>query len=286
MDVQDLKALRKQLEQYVSLYADCIKTAPSRQHLCRYVNGQVSDLERKNVEAIALDAGVPPRSLQEFLGIHRWDDAGVGTRVQHLVRERRVDENAKRARRPLQAFHIKDTRKGPVVWEARATRFFPWDDHLPGEQCWLIVARNVLTGEMKYFLSNAPKETALETMLHIAFSRAAIERLFQDSKGEVGLDHFEVRRYTAVMRHLILSMVSMLFLAEQTQRLRGGKSGLDDLPGPQSHRSATGSRHQRTRADPPTAQVAGEDPVLADAQHACCCQPPQAPVPGAEAIGY
>jgi len=451
MDVQDLKALRKQLEQYVSLYADCIKTAPSRQHLCRYVNGQVSDLERKNVEAIALDAGVPPRSLQEFLGIHRWDDAGVGTRVQHLVRDRhgdenaivpvdetsfqkkgnktagvqrqycgatgktdncvvsvhlgyvthdfqtlidsdlylpeawlsddercreagipdtvqfrtkpmialdllrraignrvqfkyvtadevhgrsvgfrrdvasmgliyvvevlpsqrgwlkrpavvrprirtrlasgarrsrRVDEIAKRARRPLQAFHIKDTRKGPVVWEARTTRFFPWDDHLPGEQCWLIVARNVLTGEMKYFLSNAPKETALETMLHIAFSRAAIERLFQDSKGQVGLEHFEVRRYTAVMRHLILSMVSMLFLAEQTQRLRGGKSGLDDLPGPQSHRSATGSRHQRTRADPPTAQVAGEDPVLADAQHACCCQPPQAPVPGAEAIGY
>jgi SRSO17 transposase len=410
MDVRDLKALRDQLDDYVNLYADCIKTAPSRKHLRTYVNGQISDLERKNVEAIALDAGVPPRSLQEFLGIHRWDEAVMGTRVQHLVQDRhgdenaivpvdetsfqkkgkktagvqrqycgatgktdncvvsvhlgyvtgdfqtlidsdvylpeawladeercreagipdtlqfrtkpmialdllrrtisngvrfkyvttdelygrsarfrrevasmgliyvvevpssqfgwirrpatvqptdtsrgagrpriktrlargarrcrRVDEIAKRARRPMQAFRIKDSDKGPVVWEARAMRFFPRDDGLPDEECWLIIARNVLDGEMKYFLSNAPKGTPVEVMLHVAFARSAIERLFEDSKGEVGLDHFEVRRYKAVMRHLILSMVSMLFLAEQTQRLRKKKPGLDDLPGPESH---------------------------------------------------
>ena len=91
MDVRDLKALRDQLGEYVSLYADCIKTAPSRKHLHTYVNGQISDLERKNVEAIALDAGVPPRSLQEFLGIHCWDEGLMRTRVQQLVQDRHGD---------------------------------------------------------------------------------------------------------------------------------------------------------------------------------------------------
>jgi len=43
----------------------------------------------------------------------------------------------------------------------------------------------------------------------------------QDKKGELGLSHFEVRTYQAVMRHLYITMVSHLFLARQTQRLRG-----------------------------------------------------------------
>ena len=145
---------------------------------------------------------------------------------------RRVDDIGKDCGRPKTAFHIKETDKGPVVWRAKAMRFLPWDDNLPADECWLIIARNVLDGETKYFLSNAPEDASIELMLHIAFSRSAVERLFEDSKGEVGLDHFEVRRYKAIMRHLIVSMVSMLFLAEQVQRLGGKKSRLDDLPSP------------------------------------------------------
>ena len=33
--------------------------------------------------------------------------------------------------------------------------------------------------------------------------------------------HFEVRRYRPVMRHLVLSMVSLLFFCEEVARLRG-----------------------------------------------------------------
>jgi SRSO17 transposase len=49
------------------------------------VNGQLGPLERKSVEPIALDAGVPPRSLQEFLSLHRWDHEKVRRRVKELV---------------------------------------------------------------------------------------------------------------------------------------------------------------------------------------------------------
>ena len=128
--------------------------------------------------------------------------------------------------------------KGQVVWEARIVRFHPSEDGLPGEECWLIVARNVLTGEMKYFLSNAPEDTPAEVLLHVAFSRWHIERVFEQAKGQVGLDHFEVRHYLPLMRHLILSMVSLLFLVQETQRLRGKKPALDCAPGSRRHRSA------------------------------------------------
>ena len=120
-------------------------------------------------------------------------------------------------------YHVKNTEKGPVVWEARTVRFHPHEDDGAGDEQWLIVARNVLTGEVKYFLSNTPEATPREAILHVAFTRGEVEHLFHEAKGEVGLGHFEVRGYKPVMRHLTLSMVSLLFLSEEVRRLRGKK---------------------------------------------------------------
>jgi SRSO17 transposase len=128
-------------------------------------------------------------------------------------------------------FHVKDTGKGPVVWQARAKRFCLWENKAAGQEGWLVVARNVVDGEIKYFFSNAPASTPLAELLRIAFSRWVIERLFEDAKGAVGLSHFEVRRYLPLIRHLILSMVSLLFLVKETDRLRGKKSLVECVPG-------------------------------------------------------
>jgi SRSO17 transposase len=46
------------------------------------------------------------------------------------------------------------------------------------------------------------------TLLLVAFSRWRVERCFEDQKGEVGMDHYEGRRYVGLKRHLILSAVS------------------------------------------------------------------------------
>lgn len=151
---------------------------------------------------------------------------------------RRVDQLWQCGGPAWRAYHVKDTEKGPVVWEACASRFFPWKEDLPGEACWLIVARNVLEKETKYFLSNASEDTPVEKMLSIAFSRSHIERCFEDAKGEIGMDHFEVRSYLALKRHLILSMVSLLFLTEQSESLRGKKSVLEPVSGAADCRGA------------------------------------------------
>ena len=112
-----------------------------------------------------------------------------------------------------------------MVWEVKHCRFTPKDeDGLPGKPMHLIVARDVLnTAEMKFFVSNAPPEVPVSTLLLVAFSRWRVERCFEDEKGEIGLDHYEGRRYLGLKRHLIVSSVSHLFLAGTRQDL-GGKN--------------------------------------------------------------
>jgi SRSO17 transposase len=93
---------------------------------------------------------------------------------------------------------------------------------------WLIVARNTATGEVKYFLSNAPADTPVEKLLRVAFKRWNIEHTFRVVKTEIGFGHFEGRSYVALMRHMILCLLVMGFVAEHTDRLRGEKSGHHD----------------------------------------------------------
>ena len=153
-----------------------------------------------------------------------------------------------------QTYRVKDTQKGPVVWQARELRFVPQTGARAEGELRLIVAREKLTNEHKYFLSN-DSEAPLTELLCVAFSRWHIEQLFEEGKGEVGLDHFEVRNYRSLKRHLVLSMLSLYFLAEQCDRLRGGKSVVDGLPGAGSADGATGAG----ASAPGTEAAAGED---------------------------
>jgi len=416
MDIGELRSLRTALKEYADEFKDCFKTVPSRRHLLRYLNGQLGPLERKSVEPMALEAGVPPRTLQEFLSIHRWDEEVVGRRLRELVMRDHADPNAigvvdetsfakkgdktagvqrqycgstgkidncvvtvhlgyvagdfhalldgdlylpeetwsedrnrcrearipddvvyrpkwqialdlierslregvrlrwltadelygrckqfrdivsdlgigyvveipsditgwtrmpkvepvgtvsdsgrrlttprlaagEKAARPVsklwkrggpswETWRIKDTDKGPEVWEVRETPFIPNDDGVPGREGRLITARNVLTSETKYFLSEAPADVPLSTLLYVAFARWHIERVFEDAKGEVGFDHFEVRNYLSLKRHLVLTNLSVYFLSEQTDRLREKKSLVESMSGASCSRSPTGS---------------------------------------------
>lgn len=111
-------------------------------------------------------------------------------------------------------------------WRVKAAQVYLARDRLPSDRTyWLIVAKNADTGEMKYFLSNAPPRTALQTLLGVAFSRAHVEHVFRVAKSEIGFSHFEGRSYRGLMRHMILCQLVMTFLAEQADRLRGEKCG-------------------------------------------------------------
>jgi SRSO17 transposase len=130
---------------------------------------------------------------------------------------------------PWQRVRIKETTRGAAVWEVKTARVHLVDSSTrpsrpTDRQYWLIVARNPATEEIKYFVSNAPGNAKLETMLIAAFARWHVELWFERAKQETGLGAFEVRTYTSLMRHWLCSRLAMYFLAEETERLRGEKS--------------------------------------------------------------
>jgi SRSO17 transposase len=135
---------------------------------------------------------------------------------------------------PWIRYRVKDGEKGPLVWDVKHTMItMKNDDDLPGHRLHLLVARNVLDpSEVKFFVANAPEDTSVQTLLLVAFSRWRVERCFQDQKQEVGLDEWEGRRYLGLKRHLILSSISYLFLAQVRERYRGKKSRNNRSPDP------------------------------------------------------
>jgi SRSO17 transposase len=142
-------------------------------------------------------------------------------RVDHLARF-----SSALNRRAWQGVTLARLTLAEQEWDVRAGQVYLRRDGRPTERTyWLIVARNVATGEVKYFVSNAPADTPLEKLLRVAFRRWNVEHTFRLSKSEIGLGHFEGRNYVALMRHLILCLLVMGFVAEQTDRLRGEKSG-------------------------------------------------------------
>jgi hypothetical protein len=173
------------LAKYLGEFDDCFSRSEPAKNLRLYVNGQPSDLPRNSIEPMADRAGVPPRTLQQFLSLAAGDDLLMADRLAEIV------------------------------------------------------AHNVLDpDEVKYFISNAPAGTPLEVLLAVAFQRYHVERCFEEEKGELGMDHFEVRHWRSLRRHLILTAVSHLFLAKVHQKWRGKKSGPDGLPTPPGGRGA------------------------------------------------
>lgn len=408
MDVDDLERFEEDLDACLVRFGDCFGRSDTRAHLTTYVRGQLSDLDAKSVEPIALQAGTPVRTLQEFLAQHRWDEDSLRRRLIHIVRDEHVTSNTvgiidetsdvkkgdktpgvqrqwcgkvgkkencmvtvhlaaatedfhcmldgelflpeswsddrprcaaagipdEMVYRPkwqialelldrsvsegiifpwltadegyggkpgfLEAlasrnqkfvlevprtfsvwettpevteqpyrkggrgrsrktprvksgessprsvetvfwhgeamkekrwkrYRVKDGEKGPIIWEAKRVRVtLKGSDGLPGMSLWLVVARNVLDGELKFFVSNASEFTSMAMLLQVAFQRWRVERCFEDQKQEVGLDCYEGRRYLGLKRHLILTSISYLFLSQTCTRERKKKSGLVD----------------------------------------------------------
>ena len=55
--------------------------------------------------------------------------------------------------------------------------------------------------------------TTLGELVRVAGARWTIESLFEQAKGEVGLDHYEVRSWVGWHRHVTLSMFALAYLA-------------------------------------------------------------------------
>ena len=163
---------------------------------------------------------------------------GSGPRPDATVKGQRAEEVVRHGSAFLKQAWVKvklaRQTVGPQTWEVKAAQVWQMQDqHWSTRTYWLIWARNVATGEEKYFLSNAPADAKLQTLVRVAFRRWNVEHTFRVAKSELGFTHYEGRNYLGLMRHQTLCLLMLTFVAGHTERLRGEKSGGDDGAGVQ-----------------------------------------------------
>lgn len=82
-----------------------------------------------------------------------------------------------------------------------------------GFERWVLARRSLDDPtDIAYFTVFAPHTTSLESVVQVAGSRWTIEVGFKTAKGEVGLDHYEVRSWTGWCRHITLALLAHAFL--------------------------------------------------------------------------
>ena len=108
---------------------------------------------------------------------------------------------------------IKEAGKGPLAAEFAFLRLVTVEDELPGARRWVILRRTLRKpSELKYYLSNAPADCALSTFVWLSGMRWPIETVFEEAKGEVGLDHYETRTWRGWHHHMAQTFMAHLFL--------------------------------------------------------------------------
>jgi SRSO17 transposase len=123
-----------------------------------------------------------------------------------------------------QAFLIKEGSKGPLVANFACQRGVAVRGGLPGPDVWMVFRRTLgESPELKVYLSNAPAHTPGATLVRIAGMRWPIETAFEESKGGLGLDHYEVRTWLGWHHHMTLCLLAHHFLVRARLRVKKGR---------------------------------------------------------------
>lgn len=305
MDKEDLALLGPALESYLAEFAD-VGIAPTRKLIAAYLRGQLGPLTRKSVMPMAREAGIAPRTLQELLSLHRWDEELlIDTLQRHVWRAHGAGDSVatvletwcpKKGRRTpgvdLQRFassgrtrncvllmhlgftngdfncildnalylpkswsesperrtaarvpeKVKYRTRGQIALDlldraaANGIRFgwVTFGTDYSGDPAFLrdleargyryVAPRGAPRDGERSFGSPSPWVTNTEmgfpqeSVLRVARAGDESAHAFDQRRREIGLDHFEVRTYQSLLRHLALSAASVLFLEERVRR--------------------------------------------------------------------
>src|SRR3974377_688969 len=94
MLISQIRQLQPKLAKFLHQFDDCFRRKDTRAHLPVYITGQCADLREKSVEPIAVKAGVPPRTLQEFLTQLCWGEDQMRDQILTRVRDRHAGPHA------------------------------------------------------------------------------------------------------------------------------------------------------------------------------------------------
>jgi SRSO17 transposase len=95
---------------------------------------------------------------------------------------------------------------------------------------WLLARRSLSDPtELAYYRVFGPEETPVGEMVRVAGRRWTIEEGFEQAKGEVGLDQYEVRRYDAWYRHVTLALLAQAYLEVTRVQAHSASAAVDPL---------------------------------------------------------
>ena len=117
-----------------------------------------------------------------------------------------------------------DGTKGPRIYDWATVAIRPLRE--PSKGYWLLARRSVAKPEeLAYYVCFGPAGTALEQLVRVAGRRWPIEECFEEAKGQVGLDQYEVRRGDGWHRHITLAMLAYAYLSVTRHQAASGGNG-------------------------------------------------------------
>jgi SRSO17 transposase len=162
--------------------------------------------------------------------------------------------------------------QGPRAYQFAARRVWESRDGVPGRAGWAVWRRNLDGSELKHYLSNAPAKTPLAVLARVGATRWTVETAFEQGKGEVGLDEYEVRSWAGWHHHVTLVLLALAFLLTVQQDWGEKDAG--------RHRTASGPRPGAGAPPPPLdprrpAPLAGRHPGPQRPRHSFPRQTPR-----------
>jgi hypothetical protein len=116
---------------------------------------------------------------------------------------------------------------------------------------WLLVRRSRSDGELAFYACYGPAAMPLFGLVRVAGTRWAVEECFQTAKDQVGLDHYEVRRWAGWYRHITLALLAHAFLAVT----RAKANGEAQRGRPRPERRVRPAAVDRSRSPPPAGRA-------------------------------
>jgi SRSO17 transposase len=119
--------------------------------------------------------------------------------------------------------------KGPRLYD---WAYRPFPGAAPGWCQGLLVRRSLSNAdELAFYLTYAPETSRLADLVRVAGLRWTVEVCLEEAKGEVGLDQYEVRRWSGWHRHITLALLAHAYLAVIHSRAGGEKRSGGFAPG-------------------------------------------------------
>lgn len=110
--------------------------------------------------------------------------------------------------------------KGPIIADIVVQRSHAVRAGQRGPAVWLVLRWNPETGELKTYLSNAPADTPLATLVRMCGMRWPIETCFETGKQLLGMGDYEVRSWRGWHHHMTLVILAHFFLVRMQVRIK------------------------------------------------------------------